>query len=170
MAKSKSNLLHELLTALVTCPELIGFKLNGNTFSKKSDYYWFLIDWQTSRDQIDGHIKFTVNLGIHDLRLAAVLDEVPDGRRLDVWSCHLNERIGFLLPERKDKWWIVPATTPVSSELVSEFKSLLSMYVAPFFSKFSERDDLLNLWKSGVAPGQTDRRRIEFIDRLEKMM
>jgi hypothetical protein len=165
MKSLNSKFLQELLSQLDDYFESEGFRHKKVTYSKNTEHHCQLVNWQISTDDLPGKIKFTINIGVHDLKLAKILEE--DGRP-DVWDCHFRQRVGFFLPEHNDKWWVVDSTLPVPQALVDELKSVLKEFVIPFLSRFSARDDLLNLWKTGVAPGQTDRQRLNFIDLLEK--
>lgn len=167
MKKARSKYLLEFVTELDPYLKVEGFRRKNLTYGKKTENYWLLIHWQISTDDIQGCLKFTINVGVHDLKLAARLEE-DVSQCPDIWGCHLRQRIGFLLPEHHDKWWVVDLSLSVSSKLVDEFKALLKNCILPFLSQFSAKDDLLNLWKTGVAPGQTDRQRQSFIGFLDQ--
>lgn len=165
MTINNSKFLQELLSELDASLEAENFRRKKATYVKRNGNFWLLANWQLSKDDLVGKVKFTINVGVHDLRLAKILEE---SNPPDIWDCHLRQRIGFLMPEHEDKWWIVDPTLPISIALIDEFKAVLGNYVLPFLSRFTERDDLLNLWRSGIAPGQTDRQRVYFISLLEK--
>lgn len=164
MKSVNSKFMLELLSELDAFFEAENFRRKKVTYTKRNDNFWLLVNWQISTDDLPGKVKFTINAGVHDLRLAKLLEEASP----DIWDCHLRQRVGFLLPEHQDKWWIVDSTLPISSTLVEELKEVLCKYVLPFLSRFTERDDLLNVWRSGIAPGQTDRQRLYFISLLER--
>ena len=63
--------LRELLDSLAGKLKADGFKRKGFTFCKKTDDLFFIINWQKSRDDISGHQKFTVNIGISTGKLLA---------------------------------------------------------------------------------------------------
>lgn len=165
MKSVRSKFLQDLLLTLDASLASEGFRRKKSTYVKKSDYYLYFVNWQISNDDLPGKIKFTINIGVHDLTLAKILeaDAFPD-----VWDCHLNERIGFLMPEQDDKWWIVEVISPVSDHLSDEMLSVVKKYVLPYFSKFSKSEDLREMWATGIAPGQTDRQRLYFIELLAK--
>ncbi|MDN2700410.1 DUF4304 domain-containing protein [Janthinobacterium sp. SUN100] len=165
MKSINSKFLLELLSGLDDYFESEGFRRKKVTYSKNTEHQWQLVNWQISTDDLPGKIKFTINVGVHNLELAKILEE--DGKP-DVWDCHLRQRVGFLLPEHSDKWWIVDSTSPIPQALVDELRGILREYVMPFLSGLSAKDDLLDLWKTGVSPGKTDRQRLNFINLLEK--
>ena len=165
MKNANSKFLLELLACLDDSFRADNYRRKKTTYRKQNEHYELLVNWQISNDDLPGKIKFTINVGVHDLRLAKILEEEGGP---DIWDCHLRQRVGFLMPERQDKWWIVDATLPVSDVLVEELKLVSQTYVLPFLPGFSARDDLLELWRSGIAPGQTDRQRLYFISLLEK--
>lgn len=165
----KSEKLKILVGLLATLDDYLfqeGFRRKKTTYGKKTEYYWLVINFQISTDDLPGKLKFTLNIGILDLRLAELLEE-PVKVCPDVWACHMRERIGFVMPEHFDKWWVIDAQSPVSNDVTNEFLKILRDFVVPYTNRFSKKDDLLNLWKTGVSPGITDRQRINFIEMLE---
>ena len=165
MKRVRSKFLQDLLLGLDASLASEGFRRKKSTYMKKSDCYLYLMNWQISNDDLPGEIKFTINTGIHDLKLAKILEEeaLPD-----VWDCHLNERIGFLMPEQDDKWWILKVTFPVPHHLTDEMLGVAKKYVLPFFLKFTNSEDLRKMWETGMAPGQTDRQRLYFLELLRR--
>lgn len=167
MRNEKSKILLNLLEALDSYLLQQGYRRKNLTYGKRTDHYWLVINWQVSTDKLPGKIKFTVNLGVHDLRLAEMYED-PVKACPDVWMCHLRERIGFVMPERIDKWWVIDELAPISADLVEEFLNITKDVAVPYLNKFKERNDLLDLWKSGISPGQTDKQRIRLVQDLEK--
>jgi hypothetical protein len=93
----------------------LGFKGSGQSFTLPSDSHWALLGFQKSAFGDSQEVRFTINLTVVGRR---AWDEATAARPYlgtrpapnvshgpPAWS----ERIGFLLPERTDLWWSVPA-------------------------------------------------------------
>jgi hypothetical protein len=154
----------QLTTALKPILIGAGFAKKGESFFRKTAHFWQVINWQTSQDAIAGKYKFTVNIGLHDLRLSKLLGE--EEQRPDVWDCHYRIRLGQLLPEKGEKWWIVPDGS-LDQSVIDEFDSMIRDIVIPFFDGFDSAESLLSIWKSGPSPGQTNVMRERFISLLD---
>ncbi len=142
-----------------------GFKRKGSAFARKNKHYWHVIGWQKSRESRKEMAKFTLNIGVNNLKLAAIegndVDKFPD-----VHACHYLQRVGFLMPVREDHWWEV-SNVKLDLLLEAELSELLITIVFPFFEGFVAADSLLDLWKNGKSPGQTDFTRKRYISLLD---
>lgn len=144
-----------------------GFKKKGDSFIRKNEFYWQIVNWQKSKDSTKDVIKFTLNIGVHSVVLSKI-EEDNFEQRPDIWSCHYRQRVGFLMPILQDFWWNFSLSAPAVS-LNDEFGKLLNEIILPFFEEFSEPDSLLRIWKSGISPGQTDFKRLKYIDLLARV-
>lgn len=143
-----------------------GFARKGNSFVRKNEHFWLIVNWQKSTDSAPGQTKFTINIGVHDLRLAGLEGETLETPP-DVWRCHYRTRLGRLMSENDDKWWTVLNGVSEDSAVV-ELADAIRAYLLPFFVKFRIPEALLNIWKTGQSPGQTNAMREKFIGLLEE--
>lgn len=128
-----------------------GYVKSGNYFRKQSGDFLSLIELQKSRDGVPGEVRFTVNLGIVWKRLLGAIDSFEKAKTVDA---HLMERIGFLLDDKRDKWWVIASSSDfvlVRNELIS----ILRDRAIPYLEKFSNAPALVGLWNSGISPGLT---------------
>jgi hypothetical protein len=80
---------------------------------------------------------------------------------------HLQERIGWLMPRPADHWWDITEATDVTA-LTSEVSDLIATKAAPYVMQYLDTDALIALWESGRSPGLTEKRRVEYLDKLKK--
>jgi len=134
-----------------------GFKGRGNTFiSKKNDIYC-LINFQKSRKSSAAEVIFTVNLGIASSALFNFFSK--EVKQPTIEDCHYRQRIGFLLPQRVDKWWTINLDTEMN-KLCDELKRCLVEYAFIELEKYSSNESLRDLWMSDKCPGLTDTLRL----------
>lgn len=128
-----------------------GYARNGNVFRKSNGEFLSLVELQKSRDSTPEVIKLTVNLGIVWRRLLGVLDSFEKTKIADA---HLMERIGFLLDERRDRWWAISSGSDLAV-VEGEIASILEDRAIPYLEKYSNAPALVGLWNSGISPGLT---------------
>lgn len=128
-----------------------GYVRNGNYFRKQSGDFLSLIEFQKSKDGVPGEVKFTVNLGVVWRRLLGVFDSFEKAKIVDA---HLMERMGFLLDERRDRWWVISSSSDLAV-VEDEISSILEDRAIPYLEKYSNAPALVGLWNSGISPGLT---------------
>jgi Domain of unknown function (DUF4304) len=143
-----------------------GFKKKGFIFASKQECFWHVVGWQKSKESNNRIVKFTLNIGLHNLKLAEIEGNDPD-MFPDIWACHYLERVGVLMPVGKDCWWEI-SSEKLDATLDDEFAKLFNTVVFPFFERFNEANSLLDLWQTGVSPGQTDYARQRYISLLKQ--
>lgn len=74
-------------------------------------------------------------------------------------ACHWCERLGFVLPDRQDKWWAIRVTEPINS-LVDELKGYLAQTAIPAIERHLSDEQLCNEWLTGKSSGLTDIQRL----------
>ncbi len=82
-------------------------------------------------------------------------------------DCHWRERIGFLIPDRFDKWWEVNDEHQ-AQQVGAEIVALLDSVGIPALEAVASTRNLRMLWASGRSPGLTDVQRQRYLDRLEE--
>lgn len=161
----------ELLKVTGESLKPLGFFRRSNAFRLLSDGNCGLIEFQRSISNSSENLKFTVNLGVV---CGELLDRGPFGDRgpagiqnARIIDAHLRERIGFLLPNRYDKWWEITIKTDTVS-LAQEIVGLLVDKGVPYIKNRLETRALIELWESGKAPGLTEVQRISLLSELKK--
>jgi Domain of unknown function (DUF4304) len=120
-----------------------------------------VIEFQKSMSSTSETILFTVNLGVVSKQLSEVSWGPPFKMR-STSSCHLQERLGYFLAEKRDKWWEVKATTD-AKKLGDQVLALILDHAVPYIELNCNIENLIRLWESGESPGLTDGQRQEFL-------
>jgi hypothetical protein len=119
-------------------PELrrIGFKGSGQSFSLPSDENWVLLGFQKMMSSNSQAVRFTVNVTAFPKQAWAeerqARDFLPERPSPNTWYGYnlWQRRIGHLLPDRQDHWWLV--TPGRSTESVAgEVLDAIHTYVLP---------------------------------------
>ena len=144
-----------------------GFSRRGQNFYVRRAGNWGVINFQKSQSSTQEKVKFTVNLGIYSQVLAKFYYKWKEGSPPRESECHWRERVGLLLPENKDHWWVIDETTLLPS-LVKEFGDILPLAVSEIESYITDealRDHLLS---AGCAGGSSNLGRLEDLSVLVK--
>lgn len=140
-----------------------GFRQRGSTYWKACGDNLALIGFQKSLGSQASHILFTVNLGIVSGRLGRSPSARPgNAQGMSLSESHWSQRLGQLLPESTDKWWILEPTTDVA-RLAAEINSALQNLALPALEKYCSDSALRDLWISGVSPGLTNVQRLMYL-------
>jgi hypothetical protein len=114
-----------------------------------------LIEFQKSRKSTKDATLFTINLGIFSKTIANFFGNKKREMNFSRDECHWKERLGFLMKERRDMWWVLNLET--SLEIIGkEMCDLLTDLAIPALEQFKEEKSLYNFWKSGKYGGLTD--------------
>jgi len=155
------GILGELTQAVATTLKGHDFVKRAMLFTKAVGDNAAIIEFQRSRDRP----MFTIDVGVVCGKL---LPSGPSGlRKADITDAHLSQRLGFLLPGGRDKWWELTLETDVDS-LAKEIAELLVTKAIPYLESFLSSDALIELWESGRSPGLTDVQRARFLSGLKK--
>lgn len=137
-----------------------GFKKSGTAFlTERNDVVW-VVQVQKSQKTTRELLVTTVNLGVFSHLLAARLGQ--DSSKPTVWDCHWQERIGFLVPERYDKWWEV-ASNEKAHDVGDEIVGILTKHGIPTLEHLSSTSSLRSLWTTGKSPGLTEVQRRRYL-------
>ena len=113
-----------------------GFHRRGSDFSRNYGEALQVVNLQLSSGNTKELGRFTLNIGVHFNRVAALLfgkDPMPVNPKES--SCLLRARVGLLMPEQNDHWWSV--TPETNGEAVSkELAAVCSSYVLPWLEHF----------------------------------
>lgn len=133
-----------------------GFKAKGRAFNRTTtDGLTQVIGIQMGASDPPGttyipglrenlHGRFTVNLGVYVPEVDCGID-----KSLPAWiqehSCCIRSRLGRLIGEGKDMWWLAQ----VQPEVVQDILNCLEQTGIPFLEQFASRDKILSAWSSG---------------------
>lgn len=163
-----SELYKELIKQIGSLLKAKGFSRKGNCFYLRQGDNWGLLDFQKSRKSTADEIIFTINLGVCSGKLLEFFSPDLLEQKPSIEACHWRERVGFLLPERQDNWWLVRATEALDP-LVDEVKSCLILVAIPTIEQHLSDEQLCNEWSSGRSPGLTDIQRLVNLSVLLKV-
>src|SRR6185295_16565931 len=127
------------------------FKTPGQCFYQDAEDFKKLFQVQKSRSNTADSIKFTFNIGIFD-KIAYI--EFHDGALLKnpkPNDCVINTRIGYLLPSKKDIWYIIESYAS-KENIEMQIKNDISLHCLPYFDKFKSKNDLLSEYLTTENP------------------
>lgn len=112
---------------------VLGLRGSGRAFSIPSERYWALIGFQGSRHSDRDAVSFTINLKVvsHDAWAEIRVEQPWRSERpsanesLSLEPGAWDQRLGFLLPARRDQWWTLRAgapTRPLATEIVAAIR------------------------------------------------
>lgn len=134
------------------------FEHRGSRFTRRNGSgNHQIVELQRSSKSKGSEVVFTINVGTFLGRLAAFFPARHDPP--GVSDSHWSERLGFLLPGRKDRWWTVGPNTDVA-ELADALIEGLCGYALPALERYSVDEQLRDLWLSKQAPNLTELQRL----------
>lgn len=166
MVSYASNIYKDLIKGISQSLKSEGFSRKGQSFYTKHEENWGVINFQKSTSGNEKSVVFTVNLGIASGRLFRFSGKLIEDRPL-IEDCHWRQRLGFLLPEKKDVWWTIVVTT-LLDRLVKDMENLLCQYGIPEIEKNIRDETLRDLWLTGKSPGLTNFERLKNLSVLIK--
>jgi hypothetical protein len=141
-----------ILLALSDVLRPAGFKKNGKRFRRKHDGNFNIVEIQRSSSSNAESIKFTVNIGILQTRLATLYE--IDAAKAGTADAHIRLRIGNFLPKHHDVWWTLNSGDP-PEQAIQEISILLKQRVVPYLDQHSSDAALVTLWKIERNTGLT---------------
>lgn len=163
-----SELYNELIKEISSLLKSKSFSRKGNCFYLRQGNNWGLLDFQKSRKSTADEVIFTINLGVCSSRLLGFFSPDLLEQKPSIEACQWRERVGFLLPERQDKWWLVRDIEPLDP-LVNELKGCLVQVAIPAIEQHLSDEQLCSEWSSGKSPGLTDIQRLVNLSVLLKV-
>lgn len=122
-----------------------GFSRSRQTFHRRIRRNWTVINFQKSSKTDREQVVFTVNLGV----ASALLTEFDGGdpeRRPAEHDCHFRERLGFLLPDPRDHWWVLDAETRSPEHLARTLGRHLTTIALPYLERHAGDEAIRDLW------------------------
>jgi hypothetical protein len=157
----------DLLKAVEIFLKQEGLTKKGNTYYLAKDGNLGVINFQRSRDMIEGGAKFTINLGVFSSKLSEALPYGIKGKPA-IEDCHWRIRAGYLLPQKQDHWWIVVEGQPIEN-LATEIIAALEAVLLPELKRSVSDESLKNKWMDSVSGGITEFQRFVFLTTLLKL-
>lgn len=136
-----------------------GFSRAHNCFYLQQGNNWGLMEFQKSGKSTPDEILFTINMGVCSGKLYEFFSSKSLVRKPTIQACQWRERIGFVLPDRQDKWWLIRSTDPLPP-LMNELKDCLGRVGIPIIEQYLSDEKLCDEWSSGKSPGLTDIQRL----------
>jgi hypothetical protein len=113
-----------------------GFHRHSTHFSRQFGESLQVINIQSSKWNTSDSGKFTINVGGHFSKIAALLygkDPMPINPK--EFHCIIRTRIGLLMPSRADSWWTITSNTAVE-DVAKEVAVACSDFVLPWLEQF----------------------------------
>ena len=140
-----------------------GFRRKGQTFISEREDVFLLVNLQRSTTSTKDARIVTLNLGVYSKSLAAKTHEALP---MSIWTCHWRQRIGHLLPERRDQWWKILQDGDMS-QTAAELRDALERYGLNALEDVASTERLRALWQEGRSPGLTLKQRLDFLALLD---
>lgn len=151
----------EIVKIISPILKLSGYSKHGTKFRKMIEGNVTIIQFQRSRYNNPGSIKFTLNTSIVSARIYKLWGGDTDIARVSEWHGQLRQRIGSYAETPSDLWWYIePDTDP--TQIAAEVLRLLNLAIS-YLDQHASDEALVALWKSGRAPGITEQLRINYL-------
>jgi hypothetical protein len=162
----KMDLYKLLINHLGVKLKSLGFTKNRTTFYTKKENNWGLINFQKSRSNEPGETKFTINIGVCSEKVRSFLEEKTTSKP-EIEGCHWQNRVGFLLPQKKDYWWKIYSDTDIEA-LENEIENVIVTYCIPEIDNYISDESLERSWSNGISPGVGELQRYIYLTTLLK--
>lgn len=154
-----------------------GFKTSGRTFVRHDGECTDIVNLQASSWNTREHIKFTLNLGVHETHLAILIGKACAAPPKTHFECMLSERVGWVVPQRGDLWWEISSENP-PAQVGAWVHGVVSEFVLPWFSACHTHAGLVGALRSRGGWGAPDllwalgerEVAIEVLDRIDARM
>ena len=140
-----------------------GYRAAGTLFQRQLAEVVHLIELQSTQEQDAAHIAVTINLGVFAPKL--VDRDIRDYIRPSIPQAHWRERIGILMPERRDKWWPIENVEQAAAAGAEIAVSVENYGLGPL-AKIPDLAALRRIWETGASPGLSDYQRRRHLERL----
>jgi hypothetical protein len=138
----------------------LGYRRRGSAFSAQLDDMIAMVQVQKSQSTTRDRLVFTVNLGLFSRPLARKLGRDTD--KPSFGDVHWQARIGFLTPERADRWWEARSDAE-AAQAAEEVGQALVAHAVPALGELGSTEKLCALWRSGPTRGTMDWYRKEYL-------
>ena len=157
-----TNLFSELLKEAEELLKRVGLVRAKQKFSIRQNSNIGLIDFQRSTKSSSERVVFTVNIGVWSDRIARSSSTSTKSEPTTIEDCHWRERIGFLSPDRQDKWWLIESPSDMDA-IHTTLLPLLENVAVPSLLRHLSDAVLRDEWLEGNAPGLTTLQRLMYL-------
>jgi hypothetical protein len=157
----------QLLEQIAALLKAYNYTKKGSTFFLEKSGNKGLIDFQKSKNKPSDGTSFTINLGIFSTELWRRTGD-PVKEKPDISMCHWSQRIGFLLPQKEDYWFLIPDNTP-ADVTISEIRKIITEIAIPVIDTHIADEDLAEAWLKGEGGGLTKYTRFTYLTTLLKI-
>jgi hypothetical protein len=140
-----------------------GFRAAGMLFHRELEDVVHLVELQGTQEENAAHIAVTINLGV--FAPALVDPDIRDYIRPSIPQAHWRERIGILMPQRRDKWWSIENAGQAAAVGAEIVVSVEAYGLAPL-GRIPDIAALRRIWETGASPGLSDYQRRRHLERL----
>lgn len=162
-----AELFKKLIAQIAPSLKEHGFVKNSNRFYLKGENNCGLIDFQKSTKSTPSEVVFTINVGVRSDALVDFFDPDALDKRPTIEDCHWRSRIGFLLPGKCDKWWVIDSFDSLEN-LKYELALCVTDIAIPALDLHISDKYLCKEWLAGKSPGLTNIQRLIYLSVLLK--
>lgn len=140
-----------------------GYCAAGTLFQRELAQVVHLVELQSTQEEGAAHIAVTVNLGV--FAPALVDADIREYIRPSIPQAHWRERIGILMPQRRDRWWSIENAAQAAAA-GAEIAVCVEQYGLPPLARIPDIAALRRIWETGASPGLSDYQRRRHLERL----
>jgi hypothetical protein len=144
----------------------LGFHAAGMLLQRELAEVVQLVELQCSQEANQAQLSVTVNLGVYAPMLVDA--GIREYIRPSIPQAHWRERLGILMPERRDKWWTIEDASQAAAAGADIAASVQAYGLAPL-TKIGDLAALRRIWETGASPGLSDYQRRRHLERLEAL-
>jgi hypothetical protein len=144
----------------------LGYRKAGALFSLDFHDVVHLVGVQSSQASTAKQTQLTIDLGV--FAPALVDSDVREHTKPSIAEAHWRQRLGFVMPERQDRWWSIASAAEARS-VGAQMAAALATHGLKALAGIPDLGALKRLWNSGSSPGLTERQRQRCLERLEKV-
>jgi hypothetical protein len=143
----------ELLKALAPFLKGYGYSRRGQNFRTQRGDNWGILFFQKGKWNTKTELEFTVNLGVFSKAIDRFFLDWGKDAPPEWGYDHWRTRIGFVLPGRQDKWWVIDEETDLP-DLIQTLQSVLPLAIAEI-EKYIKDEDFRDQLLAGGGTGYT---------------
>jgi hypothetical protein len=140
-----------------------GYCAAGTLFQRELAEVVHLVELHSTQEQDAAHIAVTINLGV--FAPALVDPDIRDYIRPSILQAHWRERIGILMPQRRDQWWTIDSAAQAAA-VGAEIAVSVEEYGLGPLEKIPDIAALRRIWEAGASPGLSAYQRRRHLERL----
>jgi hypothetical protein len=163
MRMTPYELIDPVLAQLDAALAPLGYRRSGASFQRELSEVVHLVELQSAQGAADNQVAVTVNLGVYAPVLVDA--DIRQYIRPSIPQAHWRERLGILLPERRDRWWTIESAE--AADLTGcEIAGSVEVFGLPTLAKIPDLAALRRIWEAGASPGLSDYQRRRHLERL----